>query len=312
VDRRQALALEEAQRRRVAGLKAMTAAAGVHLRNALSGSSTTGRERLGLLRLLIATVSIALLFVAVLEAAGENPNLLAFAAVFVASLLSSIAGFAFSAICGAMLFPLIGEPLRVVQIMMVCSIAIQLLSVAALRNSIHWRHLARFVVAGLAGLPFGIYLLFRISAALYLHIIGAILIAYGIYMVARRARPLKVENVAGDWLAGFLGGLTGGFAAFPGAFVTIWCGLKGWDKNHQRGVYQPFILIMQFSALTAISLIKISQGRASGIDLSAVVYLAPALLGTCSGIAIFRRLSDPHFSLSLNLLLIVSGLGLIF
>ena len=123
---------------------------------------------------------------------------------------------------------------------------------------------------------------------------------------------MKVESVTGDWLAGFLGGLTGGFAAFPGAFVTIWCGLKGWDKNHQRGVYQPFILIMQISALTAISLIKMSQGRASGIDLSALFYIAPALLGTWSGIAIFRRLSDVHFSLSLNLLLIAAGVGLIF
>ncbi len=196
--------------------------------------------------------------------------------------------------------------------MMVCSIAIQMLSVVALKNSIDWRHLSRFVVAGLAGLPFGIYLLFRISAVLYLHIIGAILISYGIYMVARRARPVKVESVTGDWLAGFLGGLTGGFAAFPGAFVTIWCGLEGWDKNHQRGVYQPFILIMQISALTAISLIKMSQGRASGIDLSALFYIAPALLGTWSGIAIFRRLSDVHFSLSLNLLLIAAGVGLIF
>ncbi len=36
--------------------------------------------------------------------------------------------------------------------------------------------------------------------------------------------------------------ITGGLAGFPGAFVTIWCGLKGWDKAHQRGVYQPFIL----------------------------------------------------------------------
>jgi len=211
-----------------------------------------------------------------------------------------------------MLFPLLGEPVRIVQIMMVCSIAIQMLSVAALRNAIDWRHLTRFIVAGLAGLPLGIYLLFTISAVLYLHLIGTFLVAYGIYMVARRARPLKVESAVGDWLAGFLGGLTGGFAAFPGAFVTIWCGLKGWDKSRQRGVYQPFILIMQISALTAISFIRATQGRASGIDLSALVYVVPALLGTWSGLAIFRRLSDLHFALSLNLLLIVSGLGLMF
>jgi uncharacterized protein len=265
----------------------------------------------GLSMVLMTSALAALIFLVVLNAISENLNSLAFAAVFAASLLSSIAGFAFSAICGAMLFPVIGEPVRVVQIMMVCSIAIQMLSVASLRNTIDWRHLGRFVVAGLAGLPVGIYLLMKISASLYLQVIGGFLIVYGTYMVARRARPLKIESTAGDWLAGFMGGVTGGFAAFPGAFVTIWCGLKGWDKNRQRGVYQPFILIMQVIALAAISLAKISQGHGSGIDLSAAVYLAPALLGTWSGLAIFRRLSDWHFSLWVNFLLIVSGLGLV-
>jgi uncharacterized protein len=311
MDSQQALALEKARQRRAVALNKILTKVGVRLRVAVTDSDVAHRDWLGL-PMLIAMASIALIFFTVLNAVSIRPNFLAFAAVFAASLLSSIAGFAFSAICGAMLFPLLGEPVRVVQIMMVCSVAIQMLSVAALRNAVDRRHLCRFVVAGLVGLPLGIYLLFTISAALYLHLVGTFLVAYGIYMVARRARPLKIESTVGDWLAGFLGGLTGGFAAFPGAFVTVWCGLKGWDKSRQRGVYQPFILIMQISALTAISLIKVSQGRASGVDLSAIVYLAPALLGTWSGIAIFRRLSDLHFALSLNLLMIVSGLGLIF
>ena len=55
---------------------------------------------------------------------------------------------------------------------------------------------------------------------------------------------------------GFLGGLTGGLAGFPGASVTIWCALKGWDKAHQRGVYQPFILCMQPISLLAIQLMQ--------------------------------------------------------
>jgi hypothetical protein len=48
-------------------------------------------------------------------------------------------------------------------------------------------------------------------------------------------------------VAGALSGFVarnGGLAEFPGAFVTIWCGLNGWDKARQRGVYQPFILGM--------------------------------------------------------------------
>jgi hypothetical protein len=47
------------------------------------------------------------------------------AAVLLAALASSIAGFAFSAICGAMLFHLTDDPVQAVQIMIVCSIANQ-------------------------------------------------------------------------------------------------------------------------------------------------------------------------------------------
>jgi uncharacterized membrane protein YfcA len=253
----------------------------------------------------------ALLFFAAVHPHLHGLGLVAFMAVFMASLVSSIAGFAFSAICGAMLFQLLDQPVRIVQIMMVCSIAIQLLSVISLKNAIDWRHLGRLLVGGVIGLPMGIYLLMNIRPNVYLHVIGVFLIGYGLYMFVRRPASLRINSVVGDCLVGLIGGVTGGFAAFPGAFVTIWCGLKGWDKNQQRGVFQPFILIMQVLGLAAITIVQTPNLRAGAIDLLAMAYLPAALLGTWSGIAIFRRLSDLHFSLCVNALLIVSGLGLI-
>jgi uncharacterized membrane protein YfcA len=131
-------------------------------------------------------------------------------------------------------------------------------------------------------------------------------------MIARRTQKIIFSNGVGDYIAGFLGGVTGGFAAFPGAFVTIWCGLKGWTKERQRGVYQPFILIMQLLALTLISFIQSSYTQAEEIfGISTISYVPGALLGTWCGIAIFRRLTDIQFARAVNLLLIVSGLGLL-
>ncbi|MGH7049648.1 MAG: hypothetical protein ACREE5_03270 [Acetobacteraceae bacterium] len=56
-------------------------------------------------------------------------------AVLIASSISSTVGFAFSAICGAMLLHLMHNQVRMVEIMFVSSIAIQLFSVAAPRFS---------------------------------------------------------------------------------------------------------------------------------------------------------------------------------
>src|SRR6185312_8876053 len=59
-------------------------------------------------------------------------------AVFAAAWASSIAGFAFSAICGAFLFHILGNPVEVVEIMLLCSIANQGFSVYLMWRDIVW------------------------------------------------------------------------------------------------------------------------------------------------------------------------------
>ena len=148
-------------------------------------------------------------------------------AVLLASAVSSIAGFAFSAVCGAMLFHLASDPVQVVQIMIVCSIANQAAMVWSLRNAIHWRALAIFLIGGAFGLPAGITVLLTLDRHVYTHVLGVFLVIYGCYMLVRKPLVIRRQRAAFDFLAGFLGGITGGAAGFPGAFVTIWCGFKG-------------------------------------------------------------------------------------
>jgi uncharacterized protein len=103
--------------------------------------------------------------------------------VLVASTVSSIAGFAFSALCGALLFHLIESPVYAVQVMIVCSIAIQMLSVAALWRSIDWRTLPIFLAGGILGVPAGVYLLLHLPGGSYRTVIGGLLIVYGGYLL---------------------------------------------------------------------------------------------------------------------------------
>ena len=238
-------------------------------------------------------------------------SLLVMAAIFAAAMASSVAGFAFSAICGAVLFHVLTKPVDTVEIMMICSIAIQLLSVVTLKNSIKMEHLGRFLLGGSVGLPIGIYLLIHITSFLYLKVMGLFLIFYGSYMLVRWPIVIGRYTATGDYLAGFFGGVTGGFAAFPGAFVTIWCGVKGWNKDQQRGVYQPFILIMQVLALALLYVVQAVHSPQHGFDPLAIAYVPGALIGTWCGIAVYRRLTEIQFARSVNALLVVSGLGLV-
>lgn len=261
--------------------------------------------------LVIGALGLALVLAegVMLSMRGEQRAAVALTAILVASAASSIAGFAFSAICGALLFHLMDSPVYAVQVMIVCSIAMQLLSVAALWRSIDWRSLPVFLIGGVFGVPAGAWLLLHLTGGVYRDVIGGLLVVYGGYMLLQRpARPLRTGPIA-DVGAGFLGGFTGGLAGFPGAFVTIWCGLKGWDKQHQRGVYQPFILCMQPVGLLAIHLMR-PASSVGELGWNTIAFIPAALLGTWFGLRIFRRLSDRQFQIAVNLLLVAAGAGL--
>jgi len=247
---------------------------------------------------------------AVLSGQGIQDGAVSLIAVLAASTVSSIAGFAFSALCGALLFHIMESPVYAVEVMTVCSIAIQTFSVAALWRSIDWRSLPVYLVGGVLGVPAGVYLLLNLHTGAYREVIGGLLIAYGCYLLLRHRTWSVRTGPLSDACAGFLGGLTGGLAAFPGAFVTIWCGLKGWDKARQRGVYQPFILSMQPVTLIVIYLMRPSSSTAAQMDWKVLVFLPAALLGTWFGLNIFKRLSDRQFELAVCGLLIFSGIGL--
>jgi uncharacterized protein len=263
--------------------------------------------------IIVGTVGIGLLIAegTVLSAEGVPHLAYALIAVFAASTVSSIAGFAFSALCGALLFHLMESPVRAVHAMILCSIAIQMLSVAALWRAIDWKSLGVFLIGGFLGLPAGVYLLLHLPAGTYRVVIGCMLMVYGAYLLLRwPMRSLRL-GPASDACAGFLGGITGGLAGFPGCFVTIWCGLKGWDKTRQRGVYQPFILVMQPVTLLAIYLMQPVSSVQSRLDWKGFALVPAALLGAWFGLRIFKRLSDRQFEIVVNTLLIVSGIGLV-
>ena len=234
------------------------------------------------------------------------PSATVMVAIAAAAALSSIGGFAFSAICGAVLFHLAIDPVQAVEIMMLCSVANQAAMVWALRRAVDWRGLAVFLVGGALGLPGGVWLLLHADRGVYTHALGIFLLLYGTYMLLRRPVVLGWQHPVLDGVVGVLGGITGGAVGFPGAFVTIWCAMKSWDKNRQRALFQPFILVMQVAALLTLGLVH-DTSSGHGVDLGDLLCVPGSLLGTAMGLLCYRALSDLHFARAINLLLIVSG-----
>jgi uncharacterized membrane protein YfcA len=253
---------------------------------------------------LVAVPIYAALFLALQEPLAAQ---LTTAAVFAASWISSLAGLAFSPLCGAMLFQFRHDPVVIVEIMLLCSLANQSLSVWLLRRDIAWRQLIPFVLPGVPGVLCGVFALLHLQANTYMHVLAWILIVYGSYMLVGRPIKLRQTSTVGDAISGFLGGVLGGLAATPSAPVVIWGATKGWDKTRQRALYQPFIMIMQVVALLAIPAMQAGGPAHVGFPPMAYLYIPAGLIGTLVGFACFNRMTNRQFQFAVNVLFVMSG-----
>jgi uncharacterized protein len=242
--------------------------------------------------------------------AGIDGTLLALI-IFGAAAVSSIGGFAFSALCGAVLFHTEMDHVQVVQTMLVSSIGIQCLMIATMWRMIDWLRLRRFLIGGMIGVPLGLFILLHVERHLFSWGVGTLLSAYSAYMILRRPFVVSRRLDRLDLLIGFAGGIAGGAVAFPGAPVTAWCQLKGWTRDQQRGIYQPFILVMQIASLAVMALLSDGDGRLK-LSLSHVMLVPPALVGALIGIYIYHRCTDRLFLIVVNAMLFFSGLTLLF
>jgi uncharacterized protein len=223
--------------------------------------------------------------------------------IFIGAMAAGLAGFAFSAIAGALIFHWL-DPIEAVPLLLACSITTQLFSISRLWQAIRWRECLPYLLGGFAGIPLGAKLLEGFSPRLFALGFGLFLVCYSVYMLLRPGLVCRSGGRLAEMAAGFAGGITGGATAFPGAIPTIWCSLRGLSKLEQRGIVQPFILVMQVATLIYFSRLGLLVSSTLPIFLCCV----PAVIaGTWLGLHLFNRVDDARFKQLVLLFLLVSG-----
>jgi uncharacterized membrane protein YfcA len=243
----------------------------------------------------------------VMLAGGDMTLAMTLMSIFAGSLAAGLAGFAFSAISGAILFHWVA-PVEAVPLLLVCSITTQLFSITSLWRTMRWRQSLPYLAGGLAGIPVGARLLATLNAHTFAAGFGVFLVCYSAYMLLRPKLALAGGGRFAEIAAGLAGGITGGATAFPGAFPTIWCNLKGLSKIEQRGIVQPFILLMQIATLAYFSKFGI---LASGTWANYLWCLPAVVGGTWLGLQLFNRIDDAKFRRLVLFFLLVSGATLV-
>jgi uncharacterized membrane protein YfcA len=229
-------------------------------------------------------------------------------ATFAAALVAGLAGFAFGIVAAGIWLHVI-TPVETASLIVGFGLIVQGLAVWKLRNALDWRKLWAFVAGGALGVPLGVAILGWTNPAHVRAGIGAVLVLYALYGLARP----KMQPVAGGPLrdagVGFLNGILGGITGFAGIVVTIWCGLRGWPKDVQRAVFQPvgvatFIMCAAWLGGT---------GAISAHTVELFLLGLPFLLaGTWLGLKLYGRLDEDGFRKTVLALLLVSGVALLW
>ena len=234
----------------------------------------------------------------------ETADLYLAAASFVAAFASGLAGFAFALIASGVYLHVL-EPTAAVALVLAGSLATQSVTIFRLREGILWRRFWPFLIGGIVGAPLGVALLGRLDDATVRLLVGAFLVGYSVLMLLMRNPPVIAGGgQAADGAVGLIGGIMGGFAGLSGALPTVWCNLRNWPKDEQRGVYQPFIVAMQGLSLATLAA---SGGVGKDTWIAFAICLPALLLGALAGLKLYARIDDKGFRRIVLSLLLLSG-----
>ena len=225
----------------------------------------------------------------------------------IAGLVQGISGFAFSMI--AMSIWVWGIEPRVATIMAVFGgVTGQLLTAFTVRRGLRLAVLLPFLLGAVVGIPLGVMVLPYLDPDMFKLTLGGMLVVFCPAMLMAQNLPkITAGGRFADGVAGMIGGVMGGIGGFTGVIPSLWCTLRGFDKDLQRNVIQNFNL----AALSATMAAYLYTGAVTRDMLPMFAVVIPTLLlPSLLGARIYTGLSEAAFRRIVLLLLTCSGLAM--
>ncbi len=226
----------------------------------------------------------------------------------VAGFVQGLSGFAFGLVAMS-IWAWSVEPRLAATLAVFGALTGQVIAAVTVRRGFDWGRLTPFLAGGLVGVPIGLWLLPRLDVPLFKAFLGTLLVVWCPAMLAAARLPrVTAGGRVGDVLAGTAGGVMGGVGGFAGAVPTLWCLLRGFERDAARAVVQNFNLAMlsvAFIGYLASGFVTLAMAPLLG--LVAVAVLVPVLLGA----RVYIGLSEQAFRRIVLVLLTLSGIALL-
>ncbi len=226
----------------------------------------------------------------------------------VAGFVQGLSGFGFS-LCALSFWAWALDPKLAAVLAVFGGLTGQLLAAFTVRRGFELSRVGPFIAGGLLGLPIGLWLLPRIDAVIFRAFVGGLLAVWcPLMLLSPRLPHLRFGGRVADAVAGAIGGGMGPLGGFTGAVPTLWCTLRGYERDTQRAVVQNFNLAML--AVTMAS--YVATGLVTKPMLPWMAVVAPALLlPALAGMKVYVGISPQAFRNLVLGLLTASGIAML-
>lgn len=226
----------------------------------------------------------------------------------IAGFVQGLSGFAFGLV--AMSFwAWVLDPRMAATLAVFGALVGQIIAAITVRRGFDLQRLLPFVLGGLLGIPLGVMLLPRLDMDWFKATLGVLLVLWCPAMLFAKNLPrISAGGRAADAAVGMAGGVLGGIGGFAGTLPTLWCTLRGFEKNAQRAVIQNFnlsVLLVTMGTYLATGIV--TRDMLPLFAIVAAAMLVPALLGA----KLYIGISETRFRQIVLGLLTGSGVALL-
>ena len=230
------------------------------------------------------------------------------AVVFVATLIRSALGFGEA---------LVAVPLLALRLPIGVAAPLAVLvsiTVAAVVVAQDWRHVqlrsaAGLVLATLAGIPLGLWLLTRVDARVVKAGLALVILAFALYSLLHRRPPQLARDHAG-WLVGcgFCAGVLGGAYGMNGPPLVVYGSLRRWSPAHFRATLQAYFLPASIIGMAGYWLAGLWSAAVTGYFVRSLPAIVVAIL---AGRVLNRRIDSHAFVRWVHGALVATGVALL-
>lgn len=224
------------------------------------------------------------------------------ATIFLAAMVQGMTGFGFSLV--AMPFLALVMPLQLlVPILVVCSLALNILVFSRINGKLHLKRIAVLLVAGAISTPLGVQLLTVIEESILKAVVGLLVIFSAVLMMKGSKIHFHNKHITYA-VTGFLSGVLNGSVSLSGPPVVLMLVNEGEEKNDFKKNISAYFLSL--NVLTMPSFFIKGLIDANVLKMSAVG-IAVLLIGASIGIIIGAKIEEGRFQKIVLMMIMAMG-----